>query len=117
LASLGGMRDDQGIWVVSKGSPMPTLTIEYRDEDERLALEQAIAYISDLRQLAVTAPAGTVLDACEGLALDRGRALLRSTLAAALHSRVALVEQKGGPLAPAPRRTPDAPKGRTRGPS
>jgi hypothetical protein len=95
---------------------MPTLTIEYRDEDERLALEQAIAYIGDLRQLAVEAPAGAVLDACEGLALDKGRALLRSTLAA-LHCRVALAEPKGGPLAPAPRRTPDAPKGRTRGPS
>ncbi len=96
---------------------MPTLTIEYTDENERLALEQAIAYVSDLRQLALDAPAGTVLDACEGLTLDKGRALLRSTLAAALHSRVALAEQKGGRLASAPRRTPDAPKGRTRGPS
>ena len=27
---------------------MPTLTIEYRDENERLALEQAIAYVSRL---------------------------------------------------------------------
>jgi hypothetical protein len=96
---------------------MPTLTIEYRDENERLALEQAIAYISDLRQLADDAPAGTVLDACEGLALDKGRALLRSTLAAALHGRVARDEQKGGTPAPAPRRTPAAPRGRTPGPS
>jgi len=96
---------------------MPTLTIEYRDEDERLALEQAIAYISDLRQLALDAPAGTVLDACEGLALDQGRALLRSTLAAALHGRIAVAEQKGGPLVPAPRRTPDAPRARIGEPS
>lgn len=93
---------------------MPTLTIEYHDENERLALEQAIAYVSELRQLAVDAPAGTVLDACEGLALDKGRALLRSTLAAALHSRVAQDEQKGGPLAPAPRRTSGSPKARAR---
>src|SRR5262249_8697684 len=50
------------------GFPMPTLTIEYRDESERLALEQAIAYVTDLRQLALDAPAGTVLDACERLA-------------------------------------------------
>ena len=96
---------------------MPTLTIEYRDENERLALEQAIAYVHDLRQLAVEAPAGTVLEACEGLALDKGRALLRSTLAAALGSRVALAEQKGGTHGSAPRRTPDAPRGRTGGPS
>jgi hypothetical protein len=111
------MRDDQEIRVISRGPPMPTLTIEYRDEDERLALEQAIAYISDLRRLAVEAPSGTVLEACEGLALDKGRALLRTTLAAALHSRIALAEQKGGPHASVPRRTPDAPRGRTRGPS
>jgi hypothetical protein len=96
---------------------MPTLTIEYRDENERLALELAIAYISDMRQLAVDAPAGTVLDACENLALDKGRALLRSTLAAALHSRIALAEQKGGTHASAARRTPDAPRANTRVPS
>jgi hypothetical protein len=96
---------------------MPTLTIEYRDENERLALEQAIAYVSELRQLAVEAPAGTVLDACEGLALDKGRALLRSTLAAALHGRIARDEQKGGPHASASTRTPGAPRAHTGGPS
>jgi hypothetical protein len=111
------MRDDQETWAVSKGLPMPTLTIEYRDEDERLALEQAIAYITDLRQLALDAPAGTVLDACEGLALGKGRALLRSTLAAALHGRIAVAEREGGTLAPAPGRTPGSPRGRTGGPS
>src|SRR5947209_4770675 len=110
------MRGEQETRVVLKGLPMPTLTIEYHDEDERLALEQAIAYFADLRRLAVEAPAGTVLDACEGLALDKGRALLRSTLAA-LHSRVALAEQKGGTHAPVPRRTPGAPRGRTGGSS
>jgi hypothetical protein len=116
LESSGGMRGDQETWVVLKGLPMPTLTLEYRDENERVALEQAIAYVSDLRQLALDAPAGTVLDACEGLALDKGRALLRSTLTAALHSRIALAEQKGGTPAPAPRPTPDTPRGRTHGP-
>ncbi len=95
---------------------MPTLTIEYRDENERLALEQAIAYVSDLRQLAVDAPHGTVLDACENLALDKGRALLRSTLASALQSRVAIAEQTGGPRGSASRRTPDAPKADTHEP-
>jgi hypothetical protein len=108
---------DNYTWVVLKGLPMPTLTIEYHDEDERLALEQAIAYVSDLRRLAIDAPAGTVLDACEGLALDEGRALLRSTLAAALHSRIALAERKGGTHASAPRRPPDAPRVHTGEPS
>jgi hypothetical protein len=96
---------------------MPTLTVEYRDESERLALEQAIAYVAQLHQLAQDAPDGSVLDACEKLALADGRALLRSTLAAALEGRVASAEQKGGPPAPAPRRTPAAPRAPTRAPS
>jgi hypothetical protein len=117
LESGSDMRGDQEIQVVLKGLPMPTLTIEYHDEDQRLALEQAVAYLADLRQLALDAPAGAVLEAREGLALDQGRALLRSTLAAALHSRVARAEQKGGTRGPAPRRTPGAPRGRTAGSS
>jgi len=96
---------------------MPTLTIEYRDASERLALEQAIAYVAQLRQVAQDAPDGSVLDACEKVALADGRALLRSTLAAALDSRIAAGEQKGGPHASAPPRTPDAPRGGTHAPS
>jgi hypothetical protein len=53
---------------------MPTLTIDYRDDAERLALEQAIAYVTHLRAVAQTAPDGTVLDACDTLALADGRA-------------------------------------------
>lgn len=96
---------------------MPTLTIEYRDESERLALEQAIAYVVQLRQLALSAPDGTVLAACEQRALADGRSLLRSTLAAALDSRIAAAEHKGGTRASAPPRTPDAPRAPTNVPS
>jgi hypothetical protein len=92
---------------------MPTLTIEYRDENERLALEQAIAYVTDLRQLALDAPVGSVLDSCERFVLDQGRSVLRSTLAASLQSRIASAEQKGGRRVSAPRRTPDAPRAST----
>jgi hypothetical protein len=94
---------------------MPTLTIEYRNEAERVALEQAIAYVADLNRLAQEAPDGTVLDACEQLALRNGRELLRSTLSAALDGRIATAEQKGGAPAPAPRRTPAAPRDGTHG--
>jgi hypothetical protein len=97
--------------------PMPTLTIAYRDDAERLALEQAIAYVAQLRQVAQDAPDGSVLAACEQLALAQGRALLRSTLAAALEGRIAAGEQKGGPPAAVLRRTPDAPRAPTRAPS
>ena len=96
---------------------MPTLTINYQNENERLMLEQAIAYVTQLQKMALSAPAGTVLDACEKLALDDGRKLLRSTLAAALQSRIAQVEQKGGQPVSVPKRTPDATKERTKKPS
>ena len=84
---------------------------------ERLAVEQAIAYVSQLHQLALSAPDGTVLAACEQLALRDGRALLRSTLATALTARATAAEQKGGPPASVPRRPPDAPKAGTHEPS
>jgi hypothetical protein len=90
---------------------MPTLTFEYRDEHERLALEQAFAYVAQ------HAPDGTVLEACEGVARSDGRALLRATLAAALQGRIASAEQKGGPPAAARRRTPDATRANTPAPS
>lgn len=95
---------------------MPVLTIEYRDEAERLGLEQAIAFFRQMQQIAQTAPDGTVLAACEHVALQDGRRLLRNTLAAAVQARIDAAEQKGGPLASAPPRTPDAAKANTPAP-
>lgn len=66
---------------------MPTLTVEYTTEVERLALEQAIAFCRQLRQVAATAPAGAVLDACERVALADGRRLLTTALTAAVQAR------------------------------
>ena len=75
---------------------MPVLTIEYHDEAERLGLEQAVAFFTPMRQVAQTAPDGTVLAACEQVALQDGRALLRTSLASAVEARIAAAEQKGG---------------------
>lgn len=88
---------------------MPTLTVSlnYSTEAERLALEQVVAYLTHLHQVAADAPAGTVLDACEQVALGEGRAVLRTTLEAALQSRIRTTDaaQKKsparGPKAPA----------------
>ena len=89
----------------------------FRRLNEALALEQAIAYVTQLHQLALDAPDGAVLATCEQRALADGRALLRSTLAAALEGRIAAAEQKGGPPASAPARTPHATRASTSGPS
>jgi len=94
---------------------MGQLTMEFRNDSERLALEQAIAFVSQVRQVALDSAAGTVLAACEKVALNQGRALLRSTLAAAVAERIAAAEKKGAPPAAAPMRTPDATRERTTG--
>src|SRR4051812_10193363 len=62
---------------VTPGARMPTLTIEYQTEAERLILEQALAFFAQMRQVAATAADGTVLAACERVALDSGRRLVR----------------------------------------
>ncbi|MBN9119729.1 MAG: hypothetical protein J0I06_11325 [Planctomycetes bacterium] len=66
---------------------MPTLTIEYQTEAERLILEQALVFFTQMRQVSATAPDGTVLAACERVALDSGRKLVRDALASAVQSR------------------------------
>ncbi len=73
---------------------MPTRTIEYATDADRLALEQAIAFVTDLRRLALDAPSGTVLDACEAVALTDGRQLLRDSLAAAVQARADAADAK-----------------------
>ena len=66
---------------------MPTLTIEYQTDAERLILEQALAFFTQMRQVSATAADGTVLAACEQVALDSGRRLIRDTLASAIQDR------------------------------
>ena len=66
---------------------MPTLTIDYATESERLRYESAIAYVREMARLGATAAPGTVIDACEKLALGAGRELLRANLQAAVQAR------------------------------
>ncbi len=66
---------------------MPTLTIEYSTDAERLQFEQMVGYLREMNRLGATAAPGSVLDTCERFALGRGRELLRDTLAAAVQAR------------------------------
>jgi hypothetical protein len=94
---------------------MPSITIEYTTEAERLGLEQAIAFFTHLRQVAATAPAGTVLAACEQVALSDGRRLVRDTLAAAVQGRADAADEKKGRPAPARAAGPGRRRGGTAG--
>lgn len=73
---------------------MPTLTISYETEAERALIEQALAFVEQMRQLALTAPGGQVLDACETLALDGGRKLLKDAIQNAAQARIDAEEKK-----------------------
>ena len=67
---------------------MPTLTIEYQTEAERLILERAIAYASGIRRLAVTAPRICIhLQLPTGSAANRCRARSRRAGSARLKRR------------------------------
>jgi hypothetical protein len=83
---------------------MPSVTIEYEDESERLLIERAAAMIADLRRTALDAPHGTALAACEEQAVRDGRRLTREVLEDALRRRVAEVDSpQNGPPAGVPR--------------
>lgn len=89
---------------------MPTLTIEYQDEAERLLIEQALAMVTDLRRTALNAPHGRVLAICEAEAVETGRKLTAEVLRDALQHRVAAIDApQNGRLAPDPKG--DAPTG------
>lgn len=84
---------------------MPTLTIEYQSDAERLILEQAIAYASAMQRHAAAAPHGTVIAACEQLALTQGRKFLQDTLAITLQAQALATDSKKNSRNPQQRTT------------
>ena len=83
---------------------MLTFTFECADQTQFAALQQAALFLAEMHRLAQDAPAGQVLQAIEGHALDAGRQLLRDSLQAAAQKRIDRDEEKGAPhgTAPAP---------------
>ena len=64
-------------------------------EAQAAVLRRTLALQEELEQLALSAPDGTVFDACEAAVLDRGRDLQRDLLTDAVARRVAAAEKKG----------------------
>jgi hypothetical protein len=96
---------------------MPALTVEYKTESERLLLEAAIAYATTLQTAAITAPGGSVLDICEHVAVEKGKAFLRQSLEQVLQGRIEELDKKGGSRGPVRTVTrPVGTKGRTDAP-
>ena len=77
-------------------------TFVAEDEVEAAALEQALAMVRELKQLADATPDGRVLAAVEEAAVDRGRRFVRDRLQDVLNAQAADLEKKGGAAGPAP---------------
>jgi hypothetical protein len=85
---------------------MLTVTFECENEAQLAALRQAAHFLAEMHRLAQDAPAGEVLAAVEGHALDAGRQFLRDSLQSAAQQRIDRDEKKGAP--PASARAPAA---------
>jgi hypothetical protein len=92
---------------------MLTFTFECENEAQLAALQQAAHFLAEMHRLAQTAPAGQVLSAVEGQALEAGRQLLRDSLQSAAQQRIDRDEKKGASLASARAATPAAPRAGT----
>src|SRR3954453_5147530 len=75
---------------------------------QRQIVQMALDLATQLEKQAQQAPLGSVLDACEGLLLDRGRQFLRDSLAATLRDQANQAEKRGGRRVCAPADTPAA---------
>jgi hypothetical protein len=79
----------------------PTVTIEIPADSEAL-VRQLLALHEEMQHLALSAPDGTVLHACETAILQKGRELNTKILADAVARRVEAAEKKGPRSASAP---------------
>src|SRR4051812_11637041 len=86
---------------------MSRRTFHAEGELEAAALEQALAMVRELKQIADAAPDGKVLAIVERVAVDRGRRFTRDRLQDALNAQAAALEQKGGAPGRAPAAGPD----------
>ncbi len=76
------------------------VTIEVDARHEAI-LRRALTLAEEMEQLALTAPDGTVFDACEGAVIEKGRDLQRQMLSEAVARRIEATEKKGRRSAPA----------------
>ncbi len=76
--------------------------MEFEDENELIAAEQAIAMARELKKLGDATPDGHVLAVVELAALERGRRFTRERLQDALNAQASDLEKKGGAVGAVP---------------
>jgi uncharacterized protein (DUF1778 family) len=70
------------------------ITLEIDDDDEDLIRSYA-GFVGEMKDLAATAPEGSVLDVCEDTIIERGREHQRRLLQRAAQARGDAAEKKG----------------------
>jgi len=71
-----------------------TITLEIDSEHEDL-LRHYASFLEEMKDLAATAPDGSVFAACEDAVIEKGREHQRRALQQAVQSRLDAVEKKG----------------------
>src|SRR5262245_16545834 len=72
-----------------------TITLEVNSAEQEALVRQFHAMVLELDQLALTAPAGQVVDLCEAAVLERGQQVNCQVLQQAVRRRIAAREKKG----------------------
>ncbi len=71
-----------------------SITLEI-DPDHEDLLRQYASFLEEMKDLAATAPDGTVFEACEDAVIERGREHQRRVLQRAVQARIEAAEKKG----------------------
>lgn len=79
---------------------MAFATIAVDTAFQQIVLEQALGYAREMEATLERSADGRVLDACETVSLNQGRALLRTVLTAAMQQQADPVEKKSDRAAP-----------------
>jgi hypothetical protein len=94
-----------------------SITLEVDSPEQERLLRQYHAFLQEMEALALAAPEGQVLDACETAVLQKGQEVNRQVLEQAVQKRIDAAEKKGRRSAPAaaagPARTAARPRGRS----
>ena len=75
------------------------VTIEVDPQHEAI-VRRALAMAEELEQLALSAPDGSVFDACEEAVVEKGRKLQSQVLGEAVTRRIEVAEKRGHRSAP-----------------
>lgn len=82
-----------------------SITLEVDSAEQAELVRQFHGLLQEMQQLALSAPAGHVMDVCEEAVVKRGQDVNRKVLEQAVQQRIAALEKKRGSAAKMPVRS------------